>query len=126
MSSDDRGAKLGRTDLWFFQRCVSPRLKISKIAEDALFELLHVLDGTTKGLEPEHEGTYNVRTRDMIKPVPEDTGDIFLIRKKEAIERGMSGVRMCGVFGVHVWNCCAAGPGRRSGGKEKFEPVEIS
>ena len=102
--------KLRWTDLWFFQRCVNTRLEISKIAKDAFFKFLHVPDGPTKGLEPEHEGTYDVRTGDMIKPIPEDTGDIFLIRKEEAVECGMGGIRVRGVFGVHVWNCSTAGP----------------
>jgi len=32
----------------------------------------------------------------MIETIPEDAGDIFLIREEEAIERGMSGVRVVG------------------------------
>ena len=103
--------KLVEADLRFFQRCVDARLEISQVAKDAFFKLLHILHGPTKGLESKHEGTYDVRTRDMIEAIPENAGDIFLIRKEESIERGMSGVRVRGVFGVHVWNCGAAGPG---------------
>jgi hypothetical protein len=98
------------TDLGFFQRCVNARLEISEIAEDPFFKLLHVFDGPTKSLESEHKGTYNIRPRNMIKPIPEDACDIFLIRKEEAIECGMSGIRVSGMLGAHVWNCSAAGP----------------
>ena len=46
----------------------------------------------------------------MIEPIPEDAGDIFLIRKDKAIERGMCGIRVRGVFGIHVWDRGGARP----------------
>jgi hypothetical protein len=73
--------KIKERGLWFFQGCVNTRLEISKVAEDALFEFFHILDGTTEGLKPEYEGTDDICARDMIEPVPEDTCDVFLIRK---------------------------------------------
>ena len=81
MRSDESAESKVEADLGFFQGCVNARFEISKVAEDALFELFHILDGTTKSLESEYEGTYDIRARDMIESVPEHTCDVFLIRK---------------------------------------------
>ena len=49
---------------------VDARLEIAEIAEDALLELFHILDGATKGLEAEDEGTDDVSAGDMIESAP--------------------------------------------------------
>lgn len=53
-----------------FQRSISARLEVSQIREDALFELLRVLDRTTEGLEAEGQTSYNVGARDVEEVAP--------------------------------------------------------
>ena len=81
MRSDDSTESTAQADLWFFQRRINTRFEIPKVTEDALFEFFHILDGTTKGLKPEDEGTDDIGARYMIEAVPKDTCDVFLIRK---------------------------------------------
>jgi hypothetical protein len=61
--------KLG-TNLGFLQACVDAWLQVPKIAEDALLELFHILDGPAKGLESEDQGTYDVGSSDVVEAGP--------------------------------------------------------
>lgn len=53
------------------QGSICPRLEISQVGEDTLFEFLRVLHWTAEGLESEGEASNNVSTRYMKKVVPE-------------------------------------------------------
>jgi hypothetical protein len=71
------------------QGCVNARFEISKVAEDAFFELFHILDGLTKTKASD----LNTRARTIsvpVEPVPEDTCDAFTdrdIRKRTRVAR---------------------------------------
>ena len=80
--------------LWFLEASVSTRFEVSEIAEDTLFELLHVPDGAPEGLEPENECSDDIRASDVVKTAPKDTGDVLLIRQEEAIESRVCRTRM--------------------------------
>lgn len=56
--------------LGLLQRCIGTRLQVAQIGEDALFELLGVLDGTAKGLESEGEASHDVGAGDVEEVVP--------------------------------------------------------
>lgn len=45
--------KIQKGTLGLFERSISTRLEVSQVREDALLELLRVLDRPTKGLEAE-------------------------------------------------------------------------
>lgn len=66
--------------LWFFEASISTGFEVSEIAEDALFELLHVPNGAPKSFKPEDECPDDIRASDVVKAAPKDTGDILLIR----------------------------------------------
>lgn len=46
--------------LGFFERSIGPSLQVPQIGKDTLFEFLRVLDGTSKGLEPECKASNNI------------------------------------------------------------------
>lgn len=52
--------------LGFFQSGIYTWFEISKVTEDALFELLHVSDGSPKGLESKDQSANDVCSSDMI------------------------------------------------------------
>ena len=56
--------------LWLFERGIGARLQVAKIGEDALFELLRVLDRSAKGLEAERQTSDDVCAGNVEKVVP--------------------------------------------------------
>lgn len=51
---------------------VYARLKIAKIAEDALFKFFIVADRAAEGFETKNKRADDVRAGDMVQAVPED------------------------------------------------------
>ena len=72
--------------LWLFETSIGTRLKVPEIAENTLFELLHVADGAPESLKAEDECPDNIRPGNMIKTAPEDTGNVLLVWQEEPIE----------------------------------------
>ena len=76
----------GGDDLGFLETGVGAGLEIAEVAKDALFEFFDVADGTAKGLEAESEGADDVGACYVEEAVPEDAGDMLVVREGETME----------------------------------------
>ncbi len=72
-----RKKSLRRAHLGFLQARVCAWLEVPQVREDTLLELLHVPHGPSERLESEDERAHDVRARNVVKSVPQDTSDIF-------------------------------------------------
>lgn len=118
--------------LGLFETGVNTGFEIPEIAEDALFEFLHIPDGPAKGLESKYEGADDVGAGDVVEAVPEDAGDVFGGGEEEAVEggvggggvgRGHGGIGGGCEEGVVVGGVCVGVPSGGSGGEEELESV---
>lgn len=77
---DKSGVRLGISHLWFFETSIGTRLEVSEIAEDTLFEFLHIADGAPKSLKAKDECSHNIRAGNMVETTPKDAGNVLLVR----------------------------------------------
>jgi len=143
---ETKGAYLG-----FLERGIIARLEVTEVAEDTLLELFHILDRTAEclgldeedvggerderaDLETKDKGTDDVCASDVVKTIPEDTGDKLLGGEEETVEGEVGCMcvtvrwrRPAGATadGERQGLRSCAGPlgGRR--GKEEFEAVQM-
>lgn len=119
---------VGLTYLGFFQGSVDARLEVSKIRENALLELLHVLYRTSERFEPEDQRAYDIRASNVIETTPEHTRDVFRVWEEEPIERWVTRVWVtngkCIRF-ANRWFAAVHRPSRGSSGKEEFQAIEM-